>query len=339
MKICENCSCVNDSINRYCRNCGKPFESENTDEIREELPDPAITAGPDETAFDRSDIITEDISEPDVLLTEDTDDFFPIPKAVIDFDFGDEETPESIAEESEIPENNEKRYSTHPVINIMKKVGAGGAFLSVCIFATVLSLAFFAWLYYYDRFVSRPPIAVLLIPLILFTAGSWIYFAACSDTKRNYASTGGLSVIKAASIFCIVICALTEWAAVCGLLLFARFYYNNYDIALFIAGSALFVLAIIYLSKAVSAVSRLQKCARKGTPAKLPLYLIVMNYCFAALASPGIGYFLATERIIELIMTVSFMLIMICLSDAMISYRRQSRRHRRPRDCQNSEKR
>ena len=34
MKICDQCGCVNDSVNRYCRNCGACFEKEK--EIKKE---------------------------------------------------------------------------------------------------------------------------------------------------------------------------------------------------------------------------------------------------------------------------------------------------------------
>lgn len=331
MKICSSCSCVNDSINRYCRNCGKPFESENTNEIQEELSDNALTpTGSDDNADDTPEQNADSIPKDDILLTENIDDSdIPIPRAIIDFDFGDKETPESIiTEEHEELANPEKLYSTHPVINIMKRVGAGGTFLSVCIFSTVFSLASFVWLYQpeVNSWLRNPYNMCFKMYIssiiILFTLGAWIYFGACSNRKRNYASTGGLSVINAANI--VGIASSTVIGLISVFVLLSAFTFHNIGIsALFLSGFALFVLVIIYFSMGVITVKRLKTCATNGTPAKLPVYIIVMNYCVAALASPGIGYFLATGRIIELIMTVSFMLMMICLSGAMISYRRQ----------------
>ncbi len=341
MKTCEKCGCINDSINNYCRNCGSPFISveqkpaldseaekpKDTEEPKEEISLPELDPGLFKKESEDGRAAAETTPEPPI-----TD-----PKPVIDFDFGGGE--EEVEEKTDNVPSDEKLYSTHPIIHILKKTGASGTYLTFCI----LFSAFYASVLY--LLPGRNPNAdakgsvltlfyVFILPMTLMLTGFWMHFAASSDRKRNWLSTGGLSLVRAGCIINIVICSLLclvmSSASMQNLFYFGYYSAVPYDGIIATVITAVLILAvsallIIYFSFAVAAVSRLKKCAATGAPAKLPTFIIVMNYIAAALISPGIGYFLATEKIPSLISVVLLILSFIFLSGVMINYRSNMR--------------
>lgn len=162
MKSCKKCGCVNDSINRYCRNCGAPFEeSAPAPEKPECAPDEAALPTAEKPAPDAADpffCLTDIGSEPvngdveapashegggAVSGTLDTADLVSVidrQMAIgaaggqfIDFDLSPKT--DEIEERVQVKDT---RYSTHPVIHAAKRACCSPVFLAYCILSTVI---------------------------------------------------------------------------------------------------------------------------------------------------------------------------------------------------------
>lgn len=159
MKSCKNCGCVNDSINRYCRNCGAPFDVA-VNAVTESAPDEGETPAAQKPAPDAADPffcltdtvtdpVSEDTSEPEdetgsavVSGTLDTADLVSVidrqvaeqtaRKQFIDFDLSPE-----VEEIEEAEQVKDERYSTHPVIHTAKRACCSPVFLAYCIVSTL----------------------------------------------------------------------------------------------------------------------------------------------------------------------------------------------------------
>ena len=348
MKFCEKCGCVNDSINNYCRSCGAPFiaaeqaaapERDEEERQKHEITLPEL----DPEIFKKE---AEDETAPELSNISENPELsemynIPDPKPVIDFDFGggEEETDGNLKEnptDDNLYENQtgEKLYSTHPVINILKKVGASGTFLSFCIiFSSFYIASFISFLSESVSLItgdiSIAPLSLLFIPSGLMLIGFWAHFASSSNRERNWLSTSGLSLVQAGCIINIVISSFAFFIFMGNSLisLTSTLFYKNFSsvylniVLIYALATAISIIMIIYFSFATATVGRLKKCAANGAPVKMPMFIIVINYIAAVALSPGIGYFLATEDVLSLICVVLLILSLVFLSGVMISYR------------------
>ncbi len=182
MKSCEHCGCLNDNINRYCRNCGTLLDRhvQKTDDVSS-----------DPLAQPQEERIPEESGDPQPTT--------PIKYTpLIDFDFSDEDglpLPDAPAQDKPAP----RIYSTHPAVQACKRAGGRADFLLLCIFLSALTaLCCFASVSNYIRsgiggglLFSLAPVP----PLALLSVGGWLHYAASRNIAQNHLRTSGLTLL------------------------------------------------------------------------------------------------------------------------------------------------
>lgn len=245
MKNCMHCGCVNDSVNRYCRNCGTRFAEEVSEKQQAEAA-PAkadLIFGATEKAVWGQDFRGEE-STFAVKLNEgqplqevpELSDSPQHTSPVIDFDFMDQKEPprEEPVELAPFP-FGQRESDISAVIQTLKRSGASLGTFWFCLFFTVyLGLAIWSAIVSLDSYEvnlvvmgyeqSTPALdqsvitgllmggkLLWLVPSLLTMIGMWLFYGACLNRKRPYVKTSGLGVVCSGAI--VLICLL----GICGL--------------------------------------------------------------------------------------------------------------------------
>ncbi len=351
MKSCRNCGCVNDNINRCCRNCGRPFESEDISvqseaELRDERTVDPVLAG--EVVSEEA---KKDFFDLESAAAEETNALFGIlppepplsEPGYIDFDLGEENEAEVREEKGVVP--TLKAVASSPMFLVL-------AVFTSCTLALHLAQVLFTfdeyydvichWLYIYgiDRmgagvvsvFAVMGAVAVRLVsaaPMLLYVMGLWFHYAA-SRKKADDLSVGGLHLLSAGSIIDLIISTLV--VVVCVLIgagLFLSLSYYGTEVRPIIINSlavvgalcAAGILSILYHSLALSTLGSL-KAAAKGTGVcRMSVFVMTANLLCALVYSAVAGFYLALADVLSVAMAVSEMLMLVSLTLVMVRYK------------------
>lgn len=240
MRSCKSCGCVNDNINRYCRNCGSSLENK-------EIKIPSAPAVPEEAPV--SPLLP--IEEPEAIPAEAEKDFFDLTPArseentlfgmmppaedeaelgYIDFDLGEDAQSAPAESAPQSPRDKLREVTASPVFMIFAILASVGFVLSAGQFVlgfrsgsdsfsvmlseliSALFILGFERIGAYGIAVYAAPVAVLvrvcaLLPAALYIIGVWTYFGGMMRSKSKTASVG-LSFISAGTVVTLILCSV-----------------------------------------------------------------------------------------------------------------------------------
>ena len=241
MKNCAHCGCVNDSVNRYCRNCGVRFAEDAPEKQQGAAEDAKADSifGIDETGAWERGLPGGKLAQ---AVKPEEDRPLQEPRAaapamqptrpVIDFDFMDQKE-----QPREEPVNlapfrfGQREGDASAVIQMLKKSGASLGTFWFCLFFTVyLGLAIWSAVVSldpndvnllvtgYEQSASALDQSVItglliggrllwLVPSLLTMIGMWFFYGACLTRRRPYVKTSGLGVVFSGAI--VQICLLS----------------------------------------------------------------------------------------------------------------------------------
>ncbi len=357
MKSCKSCGCVNDNINRYCRNCGTSFENTEEPVIAPAAEDvPATLTLPEEEKRDFFDfgpvaptVLDLSTGEGVVLFDTVTEEVGPEPD-YIDFDTEDE-APEEAEEVQPTPQERLAAATRSPlylIFAILASLGLALTLLRVVLaligqesvvgmgtpFSDLVDMLFIAG---FDRvsaytaaLVGAPVYRLLqlfaLAPAILYAIGVWLFFGG---VKRK--GTAGLNLILSGNIVSLSGYGLSF--AACGavaLSLLITLLYAPGDTAASLVGlllltgvmGAVSLLGVLYGAFAILSVNRVRVLFKKGTADhRLSVFVMVMNLLIALAISSVSGFYLAGGDLISFALSVVNMFTYVFLTMVMVRYR------------------
>ncbi|MCI8589287.1 MAG: hypothetical protein HFE77_01015 [Clostridiales bacterium] len=250
MKNCAHCGCVNDSVNRYCRNCGMRFPEEEAPsgntaaEVSKIQP---FFDVPESDFWDQGlasgglDPVEKPVEDLPLQTTPAVPSCPPPARPVIDFDFMDKQEAQ---DEESLPlapfPFGGRENDINAVIHTLRKNGASLCMLCFCLFFTI-SLILSIWSYVgslglYEvslwftgheqgtltseqNLVFGLLMAVQILrimPGLLTIIGMWLFYRACLSRKRSYVKTSGLGVVYSGAVLQICLLSLGLLACVAG---------------------------------------------------------------------------------------------------------------------------
>ncbi|MCI8332164.1 MAG: hypothetical protein HFE78_05010 [Clostridiales bacterium] len=246
MKNCAHCGCVNDSINRYCRNCGVRFAEEiQTPPADRQVPEkeslpkaaetdflrPRVSDGEPIPAPNREEAQPTVIPSTSVVQDASTNHDGNRVRPLIDFDFMDQNEPagEEPVELAPFPFSRNPEQ-TNETIQTLRKNGRSVCTLLFCLFFTVyLVLSVWSAADFFTSYevnllmmedaqsgpvLERNVLAGVLlsaqvlrfIPGLLTMIGMWLFYGACLNRRRPFVKTSGLAVVFSGAV--VQICSL-----------------------------------------------------------------------------------------------------------------------------------